>query len=174
MAKPPVAEFYTIPNVARALGLSRQRVHVLIKARELRLSRVPGVGPVVTARELARFREARKIKKPRRPTRHAQRSAPATPSPPVVPFPSLLPLNDPNFLWQQFEKFCEAFISVLPGVKSCHLYGKRGGRQKGIDIFADMANGERWAFQAKQVRQFNRKHAQEAITETTYIADRYI
>ncbi|MHB8730532.1 MAG: hypothetical protein ACYDAB_01925 [bacterium] len=176
MGKPSTPEFYTIPNVARALRLSRQRIHALIEAGDLRPSHVAGVGRVVTAEALAQFLQARKTKKPKHQAKRTQGnlSAPSVVAAPAAPFPSSLPLNDQNFLWQQFEKFCEAFISVLPGVKNCHLYGKRGGRQKGIDILADMVNGERWAFQAKQVRQFNRKHAQKAIAETTYEADRYV
>ena len=70
--------------------------------------------------------------------------------PPVVPYPELLPLDAPNFTWDRFEAFCEELISRLPGVKETHRYGRRGSRQRGIDIFADLDNGERWVFQCKQ------------------------
>ena len=97
----------------------------------------------------------------------------ATP-PAVVPFPEFLPLDDPNLPWERFEAFCEEFISKLPGVKETHRYGRTGSRQRGIDIFADLDTGERWAFQCRQWKKFTKTNATRAIQETTYKADRFI
>ena len=97
----------------------------------------------------------------------------ATP-PPVVPYPECLPLDDPNFPWDRFEAFCEELISRLPGVKETHRYGRRGSNQKGIDIFADLDTGERWAFQCRQWQKFTKTDATNAIQNTSYSADRYI
>ena len=97
----------------------------------------------------------------------------ATP-PPVVPYPEFLPLDNPNFPWDRFEAFCEELISRLPGVKETHRYGRRGSDQKGIDIFADLDTGERWAFQCKQWQNFAKTDATNAIQNTSYSADRYI
>ena len=97
----------------------------------------------------------------------------ATPLP-VVPYPESVPLHDPNLPWDRFEAFCEELISRLPGVKETHRYGRRGSRQRGIDIFADLDNGERWAFQCRQWKKFTKTDATRAIRETTYSADRYI
>ena len=97
----------------------------------------------------------------------------ATP-PPVVPYPEFLPLDDPNLPWDRFEAFCEELISRLPGVKETHRYGRRGSRQRGIDIFADLDNGERWAFQCRQWKKFTKTDATRAIQETSYKADRFI
>ncbi len=94
--------------------------------------------------------------------------------PPVTPYPELLPLNDPNLSWERFEAFCEELISKLPGVKETHRYGGRGSRQRGIDIFADLENGERWAFQCRQWKKFKKADATTAIQNTTYRADRFI
>ena len=94
--------------------------------------------------------------------------------PPVDPSPKLLPLNDPNLPWDRFEAFCEAFISCLPGVKKAHSYGGSGSSQKGIDIFADFENGERWAFQCKQRQRFTKTDAKRAIQQTSYTADQFI
>lgn len=96
----------------------------------------------------------------------------ATP-PPVTPYPEFLPLNDPNLPWERFEAFCEEFISRLPGVKETHRYGRTGSRQRGIDIFADLDNGERWAFQCKQWKKFTKTDAKRAIQKTSYRADRF-
>jgi Restriction endonuclease len=94
--------------------------------------------------------------------------------PPVSPRPDKLPLNDPNFSWDRFESFCLDFISKLPEVRNCHRYGTQGDSQKGIDIFADLENGERWAFQCKQYEKYTGSKAGEAIQKATYHANRYI
>jgi hypothetical protein len=94
--------------------------------------------------------------------------------PPVSPRPDRLPLNDSNFSWDRFESFCLDFISKLPEVKNCHRYGTQGDYQKGIDIFADLENGKRWAFQCKQYEKYTESKARETIQKATYHADRYI
>ena len=52
--------------------------------------------------------------------------------------------------------------------------GGRGSRQRGIDIFADLDTGERWAFQCRQWKRFTRTDATRAIQNTSYKADRFI
>ena len=94
--------------------------------------------------------------------------------PPVVSLPEFLPLDDPNLPWERFEAFCEELISRLPGVKETHRYGRSGSRQRGIDIMADLDNGERWAFQCRQWKKFTKADATRAIQETSYKADRFI
>ena len=93
---------------------------------------------------------------------------------PVGPYPEFLPLNDPSLPWDRFEAFCEGLISKLPGVKETHRYGRSGSRQRGIDIFADLETGERWAFQCKQWQSFTKTDATNAIQKTRYKADRFI
>ena len=97
-----------------------------------------------------------------------------TTPPPVAALLELLPLDDPNLPWERFEAFCEDLISRLPGVKETHRYGRRGSRQRGIDIFADLDNGDRWAFQCRQWKKFTKTNATRAIQETSYKADRFI
>ena len=97
-----------------------------------------------------------------------------TTPPPVNPYPELLPLNDHNFSPEDFEAFCEAFISCLPGVKEVHRFGGRGSPQKGIDIYADFEDGERWAFQCKQRQRFTKTDATRAIQQTSFKADSFI
>ena len=92
----------------------------------------------------------------------------------VTPLQLELPLNDPSFSWEDFEKFCVDFIHQLPKVKECHRYGKRGNKQEGIDIFADLDTGERCVFSCKQYRTFYPNDAEKAITAMTYTADYYI
>ena len=97
-----------------------------------------------------------------------------TTPPPVNPYPEFLPLGDPNLPWERFEAFCEELVARLPGVKETHRYGRRGSAQKGIDIFADFDNGERWAFQCRQWQKVTKTDATKAIQQTTYRADRFI
>jgi hypothetical protein len=93
---------------------------------------------------------------------------------PVTPLQLELPLNDPSVSWEDFEKFCVDFIHQLPKVKECHRYGKRGNKQEGIDIFADLDTGERCVFSCKQYQTFYPNDAEKAITAMTYTADYYI
>ena len=59
-------------------------------------------------------------------------------------------------------------------MKETHRYGRSGSRQRGIDIFADLDNGERWAFQCRQWKKFTKTDARRAIQQTSYKADRFI
>ena len=95
-------------------------------------------------------------------------------SPPADSNPVLLPLNAPNLSWERFEAFCVDFVSRLLGVKEAHLYGGPGSPQRGIDIIADLDNGEKWAFQCKQRQRFTKADASRAIQQTSYGADRFI
>ena len=96
------------------------------------------------------------------------------PLPPVIPNPELLPLNDPNISWERFEAFCEELISRLPDVRETHRYGGTGSRQRGIDLYADLHTGERWAFQCKRHRHFTETDARRAIQKTSFNAHRFI
>ena len=75
-------------------------------------------------------------------------------SPPVLARPEQLPLNDPNFSWEKFEAFCREFVSSLPDVEQVHHYGKRGNRQRGIDLVAKLRDGREWVFQCKRLEKF--------------------
>ena len=97
----------------------------------------------------------------------------ATPLP-VISYPEFLPLDDPNLPWDRFEAFCEELISRLPGVKKTHRYGRSGSRQRGIDIFADLDDGKRWAFQCRQWKKFTKADVTNAIQNTSYQADRFV
>jgi len=94
--------------------------------------------------------------------------------PPVTPRPNQLPFNDPNWSWDRFEAFCLDLISKFAEVKDCHRYGKQGDFQRGIDIFADFGNGERWVFQCKRYKKYTAGQTQKAIQKATYTANQYI
>jgi hypothetical protein len=103
-------------------------------------------------------------------------------APPVAPKPKLLPFHDPNFSWETFESFFCDFLAALPEltgkdgtalrVINAHPYGRRGDSQHGIDIRAEMSNGEVWVFQCKHYKEWGPKNTSTAITECNYDADR--
>src|SRR5665213_416331 len=97
--------------------------------------------------------------------------------PPVAPRPEQLPLSDPNWTWEGFQAFCLDLVSKLPITKEAgrnHHFGKQGDAQDGIDLFADMKNGEHWGFQCKKEKRFGEADTQKAIKVTTYKADKFI
>jgi hypothetical protein len=97
--------------------------------------------------------------------------------PPVFPRPEQLPLSDPNWTWEGFQAFCLDLVSRLPITKEAgknHHFGKQGDAQGGIDLFADMKNGEQWGFQCKKEKRFTEADTQKAIKVTTYNADKFI
>jgi hypothetical protein len=99
---------------------------------------------------------------------------PKSVSPAVLARPERLPLSDPNFSWEEFEAFCRHFVSSLADVEQIHHYGKRGNRQRGIDLVATLRDGQEWVFQCKQHKRFTPAQASKAVSDTTYKADRYI
>jgi|GEM_PF-1332915 len=92
---------------------------------------------------------------------------------PVVSRPERLPLGDSNLSWEQFQAFCRDFVCKYTAVDLCHHYGKAGDIQNGIDLYVDLPNGERWAFQVRQVEKFTKGDAEKSITATSYKAVRY-
>jgi hypothetical protein len=88
-----------------------------------------------------------------------------------------LPLSDPNWTWEGFQAFCLDLVSRLPNTKEAvknHHFGKQGDAQDGIDLFADMKNGEHWGFQCKKEKRFGGADTQKAIKLTTYKAHKFI
>ena len=71
-------------------------------------------------------------------------------SPPVIVRPDTLPLLDSQISWDRFERFIRHLIRLQPSVEAVKRYGKAGSKQKGVDLIATLANGDKWAFQCKQ------------------------
>lgn len=84
-----------------------------------------------------------------------------------------LPLE--GLAWDAFEAFCLDLIARLTKPQEIYHYGTQGDNQHGIDIVADLNNGEKWAFQCKQWQRFNRSDATKVIEQVKeFEADRYI
>jgi hypothetical protein len=104
-----------------------------------------------------------------------RKKSPATESiPSVMPLQQELPLLNKNFSWERFEEFSRAFVGRRPGVRRVSSYGIRGSKQSGIDFPAEMASGETWSFQCRQVKAFSKTQFEATVRETTYEASRHI
>jgi hypothetical protein len=84
-----------------------------------------------------------------------------------------LPLE--GLAWDAFEAFCLDLIARLLKPQEIYHYGTQGDNQHGIDIVADLNNGEKWVFQCKQWQRFNPSDAKKVIEQAKeFEADRYI
>lgn len=74
---------------------------------------------------------------------------------PVIVAPDLLPLLDPNFTWEKFEKFSKDLIKLLHKDNQVHLVGVKGQKQYGIDIVAQDKDGGHFYAQNKRYKNFS-------------------
>src|SRR5689334_12771333 len=90
---------------------------------------------------------------------------------PVSSHEDVLPLDDPEWEWKAFERFCLGFVQAQPGVVSAYLYGTRGEAQLGIDIVAELADGRLRTYQCKKWRSYHKSDAEGMVGDTTFEAD---
>jgi hypothetical protein len=84
-----------------------------------------------------------------------------------------LPLE--RLAWEAFEIFCLDFIARLLKPQEIYRYGTQGDDQEGVDIVADLMNGEKWAFQCKQWQRFHKGDAIKVVKQAEgFEANRYI
>jgi len=88
--------------------------------------------------------------------------------PPVTARPEFLPLNAPEFHWDQFEGFARSYFESLPGVVDSKNYGKQGSKQRGIDLWCDFSDGTRWLVQCKQQVHFSLADTKAAIRKFSF------
>lgn len=86
----------------------------------------------------------------------------------------LLPLDDPQWDWKDFERFCLGFVKAQPGVRDARLYGTRGQDQRGIDIVADLEDGGTRTYQCRKWRAYRKADAEHTVEETEYEADEHV
>jgi hypothetical protein len=86
----------------------------------------------------------------------------------------LLPLDDPQWDWKGFERFCLGFVKAQPGVLDARLYGTGGQDQRGIDIVADLAGGRTRTYQCRKWQAYRKAHAEHTVEETEYAADEHV
>lgn len=87
----------------------------------------------------------------------------------TVSFDRLLPLS--NLLPDSFEYFCLDLLAThFQGSAKVHPAGKTGHKQYGIDIEAQLVNGELHTYQCKREAQFGPEKVKKAIREQTIAA----
>jgi hypothetical protein len=74
-------------------------------------------------------------------------------APPVSGTINKLPLED--LAWEDFEKLCLRLVEIEHSIDDCELYGIKGQKQKGIDIFALKQNGKYSSYQCKKYKSFS-------------------
>ncbi len=103
---------------------------------------------------------------------------------PIQPRPDLLPFEDRSglFTWDTFERFVCAFLNTgltlrtkdgsLARITFAHRAGGQGHEQQGVDIVAQMSNGETWVLQCKHVKDWGPSHTRDAIAACKHPAAR--
>lgn len=85
-------------------------------------------------------------------------------TPPVETMLQELPFDELS--WEDFEKLCLRLVKLDAAVEYCTLYGRRGQKQYGIDIYARKSLGEKYrVYQCKRVDEFDEGDIQAAVTE---------
>ena len=95
---------------------------------------------------------------------------------PAVPRPrrELLPLLDEEWEWKSFERFCLGYVSLQDDVADASLYGKRGEKQRGIDILATLEDGRTRTYQCRRYKKFTAKQAEKTVQEHDFRADEHV
>jgi len=96
------------------------------------------------------------------------------PRPPIEPHVALLPVDDADWEWKAFERFCLGLVRAQTDVVEANLYGKRGEKQRGIDIAASLTDGRTRTYQCRKRKRFTRPNAEATVKDTTYKADEHV
>jgi hypothetical protein len=86
----------------------------------------------------------------------------------------LLPLDDSQWDWKDFERFCLGFVKAEAEVLDARLYGTRGEDQRGIDIVADLADGRTRTYQCRKWQAYRKADVEHTVEETEYEADEHV
>lgn len=97
--------------------------------------------------------------------------------PPLQPMRQSLPFHDSAFGWDTFEDFFCDFLNAQPEfvindgageirrrVIRARPFGRKGDKQRGIDLLAEVDGGEVWDFQCKHVKKWTPAQTRKAIT----------
>jgi hypothetical protein len=86
----------------------------------------------------------------------------------------LLPLDDPQWDWKQFERFCLGYVEAQPNVADAHLHGTRGQSQRGIDILANLTDGRTRTYQCRKWQSYTKANAKSTVEDTEIDADEHV
>jgi len=91
---------------------------------------------------------------------------PITPvlAPPVITKLQELPFEELS--WESFEKLCYRIAKTEADIEFCHLYGKPGQKQHGIDLFARVHRKKTYrVYQCKREKKFYPYKIKKAVTK---------
>lgn len=91
--------------------------------------------------------------------------------PPVEPRVDLLPLDDEQWEWKRFERFCVGLAKALPDVARASLNGEPGEYQAGFDVVAELVDGRTRVYQCRKRKAFGPKAVAKTIAEAELDAD---
>jgi energy-coupling factor transporter ATP-binding protein EcfA2 len=90
--------------------------------------------------------------------------------PPVDTRAQLLPLNDLS--WEHFERLCLRYIRTQSVVVRAQLYGVKGQKQHGIDLYVRLADPLRYeVYQCKRLASFTATDVKKAVD--TFLAGKW-
>lgn len=85
-------------------------------------------------------------------------------SPPVQSRPQVLPLNELS--WEHFERLCLRYVRSRASVVMTQLYGVRGQKQHGIDLYVRLTEPARYeVYQCKRLATFDASDIEKAVTK---------
>jgi hypothetical protein len=95
--------------------------------------------------------------------------------PPIEPRLPLLPLDEREWDWKRFERFCLDLVNALPDVSHADFHGTQGDKQDGIDILAQLTDGRQRTYQCKKHATFGPKRAEDAVKANVFVgADEHV
>lgn len=65
--------------------------------------------------------------------------------------------------WEDFEKLCLRMVEIEHSIDNCEIYGLKGQKQHGIDIFAKTESGKYSNYQCKRYQVINESNLEEAV-----------
>lgn len=85
-------------------------------------------------------------------------------NPPVQTRKQELPFGE--LAWEDFEKLCLRLARQKAYIEYCDLYGERGQKQEGIDLYAKIESSEKyWVYQCKREKNFTPTKIKKAVTK---------
>lgn len=90
---------------------------------------------------------------------------------PTQTSPQELPFND--LTWDNFERLTLRYAELLGEAEYCHLYGKAGQKQEGIDLFVRHGSEERYTvYQCKRYKDYNVSNLKNAVS--TFLKGKWV
>ena len=87
----------------------------------------------------------------------------STVAPPVETSTDELPIE--KLAWEDFERLCLRIVGINYSMDDCEIYGTKGQKQEGIDIFARKDNAKYACFQCKRYQEMTEAGLDKLVDE---------